>query len=178
MLICLDFSGICYFYFMRITSLILIGFLFGCSSGAEDAETTYKSELKVLIPLKGRDPVNQNILGNDKLKARLIKLMGEDKYDTLVQVMHDCDPIGFNHDLIYWVGYGEHNPESDAGAVIIDLQHDEIYVGFEIGGKARIYSEAGNVDKRPNKLKLWLRRREKINPTSTVQQVDSTLDQQ
>jgi hypothetical protein len=164
---------------MRIIGIVIIAaILYGCSSGAEDAASAYNSELKVLIPLKGRDPVNQNILGNDKLKARLIKLMGEDKYDTLVQVMHDCDPIGFNHDLIYWVGYGEENPESDAGAVIIDLQNDEIYVGFEIGGKVRTYSEAGNVDKKPNKLKLWLRRREKTQSANTAHPTDTTLEQQ
>ena len=46
--------------------------------------------------------------------------MGEDKYDTLVRTMFDCSPIGFNNDIVYWVGYGENHPESTGGAIIID----------------------------------------------------------
>ena len=148
---------------MRIIGILLIvGLTYGCSKQVENSETTYKSELKELILLKGHDPVNQKVLANPKLKNRLVKLMGENKYDTLVRSMYDCSPIGFNNDLIYWVGYGEKNPESTGGAIIIDLVNDEIYVGFEMGDKIRVYSEAGNVDKKPNKLKLWLNRREKM----------------
>jgi len=49
------------------------------------------------------------------------------------------------------------------------LVNDEIYVGYEIGNKARIYSEADNVDRRPNKLKLWLRRRD--NQTNSSEEI-------
>jgi hypothetical protein len=159
---------------MRITVILLVvGFIYGCSSKVEEAETAYESELKELILLKGHDPVNEKVLSNPGLKKRLVKLMGQNKYDTLVRSMYDCSPIGFNSDLIYWVGYGENNPESTGGAIIIDLANDEIYVGFEIGDKIRVYSEADNVDKKPNKLKLWLKRREgmgstQINETDTL----------
>lgn len=87
--------------------------------------------------------------------------------------MYDCTPIGFNNDLLYWMGYEEKNPESTGGAIIIDLINDEIYVGFEIGNKIRVYSEAENVDKKPNKLKLWLNRREKMHPPQETQEADS-----
>ena len=159
---------------MRVLGLIIIaGLFYGCSAPVKDAETAYSSELKELIPLKGHDPKQEGIFTDPYLKHRLIKLMGEDKYDTLVRAMYDCSPIGFNNDLLYWVGYGEHNPETTGGAVIIDLINDEIYVGFEIGDKIRVYSEAENVDKKPNKLKLWLNRREKMHPLTVTQQEDS-----
>ena len=99
--------------------------------------------------------------------------MRQDKYDTLVRAMYDCTPIGFNNDLLYWMGYGKNNPESTGGAIIIDLVNDEIYVGFEIGDKIRVYSEAANVDKSPNKLKLWLNRREKMHLPTERLEVDS-----
>lgn len=137
-----------------------------CSTSVEQAQTAYTSELKELILLKGHDPVSEKALSNPGLKKRLVSLMGQNKYDTLVRSMYDCSPIGFNSDLIYWVGYGENNPESTGGAIIIDLANDEIYVGFEIGDKIRTYSEAENVDKRPNKLKLWLKRREGMGNTA------------
>jgi len=159
---------------MRVLGLIIIaGLFYGCSAPVKDAETAYSSELKELIPLKGHDPKQEGVFTDPYLKHRLIKLMGEDKYDTLVRAMYDCSPIGFNNDLLYWVGYGEHNPETTGGAVIIDLINDEIYVGFEIGNKIRVYSEAENVDKKPNKLKLWLNRREKMHPLKVTQQEDS-----
>jgi len=70
---------------MRIIVILLtVGIVIGCSNQVEEAETAYKSELKELILLKGRDPVNQKVLSNPKLKARLVKLMGQNKYDTLV----------------------------------------------------------------------------------------------
>ena len=98
---------------MRILGFILfVGFIYSCTTPVEEAETAYASELKELILLKGHDPVNEDVLKMPVLKARLIKLMGEDKYDTLVRSMFDCSPIGFNNDLVYWVGYGENNPES------------------------------------------------------------------
>ena len=37
----------------------------------------------------------------------------------------------------------------------------------------RVYAEAGNVDKKPNRLKLWLNRREKMHPPTENQEVDS-----
>jgi len=146
---------------------------FGCTQSVDEAETAYTSELKELILLKGHDPVDEGIFNNPVLQQRLIKLMGQDKYDTLVTAMYDCSPIGFNNDIVYWVGYGEHNPESTGGAVLIDLANDEIYVGFEMGDKIRTYSEAGNVDKSPNKLKLWLKRRGKMHMPEESQQEDS-----
>ena len=146
----------------RLLILLSLIIPISCSTSVEEAQRAYESELKELILLKGHDPVSEKALSNPDLKKRLIDLMGQNKYDTLVRSMYDCSPIGFNSDLIYWVGYGENNPESTGGAIIIDLANDEIYVGFEIGDKIRIYSEAGNVDKRPNKLKLWLKRRESM----------------
>lgn len=158
---------------MRVLGLIMIGMFYGCSAPVKEAETAYTSELKELIPLKGYDPIEEGVFTNPYLKHRLIKLMGQDKYDTLVRAMYDCTPIGFNNDLLYWMGYGEKNPESTGGAIIIDLINDEIYVGFEIGNKIRVYSEAENVDKKPNKLKLWLNRREKMHPPQETQEADS-----
>jgi hypothetical protein len=164
---------------MRVLGLIIIfGLFYGCSAPVKDAETAYSSELKELIPLKGHDPKQEGVFTDPYLKHRLIKLMGQDKYDTLVRTMYDCTPIGFNNDLLYWMGYGENNPESTGGAIIIDLANDEIYVGFEIGDKIRVYSEADNVNKKPNKLKLWLNRREKMHPPTETQQVDSVSQEE
>ncbi len=163
---------------MRILAMIIIvGFVYGCSAPIKEAETAYTSELKELLPLKGHDPVEEGVFTDPYLQHRLIKLMGQGKYDTLVTAMFDCSPIGFNNDILYWVGYGEHNPESTGGAVLIDLVNDEIYVGYEMGDKIRIYSEAGNVDKSPNKLKLWLKRREKMHAASPTSETD-TVDQE
>ena len=125
---------------MRILSLIILTALcYGCSTPVKEAETAYSSELSKLIPLKGHDPVTEGIFTDPYLKHRLVKLMGQDKYDTLVTAMYDCSPIGFNNDLLYWVGYGEYKPESTGGAIIIDLINDEIYVGFEMGDKIQVY---------------------------------------
>ena len=159
---------------MRILCLIIIvGLFYGCSSSVNEAETAYTSELKELIPLKGHDPKEEGVFTDPYLKHRLIKLMGENKYDTLVLAMYDCSPIGFNNDLLYWVGYGKNNPETTGGTIIIDLINDEIYVGFEIGDKIRIYSDADNVEKSPNKLKLWLKRREKMHSSLPANEADS-----
>ena len=159
---------------MRVLGLIIIvGLFYGCSAPVKEAETAYTSDLSILIPLKGHDPVEEGIFTDPYLKHRLIKLMGEEKYDTLVRAMYDCSPIGFNNDLLYWVGYGENNPETTGGAIIIDLINDEIYVGFEIGDKIRVYSEAGNVDKKPNKLQLWLNRREKMHSSLPIAKPDT-----
>ena len=159
---------------MRVLSLILIvGLFYGCSAPVKEAETAYTSELKELIPLKGHDPIDEGVFTDPYLQHRLIKLMGQDKYDTLVRAMYDCTPIGFNNDLLYWMGYGKNNPESTGGAIIIDLVNDEIYVGFEIGNKIRVYSESENVDKKPNKLKLWLNRREKMHPLQETHEADT-----
>lgn len=155
---------------MRIAVILFfVGVIYGCSNNVEQAQTAYQSELKELILLKGHDPVSENVLSNPGLKKRLVDLMGQNKYDTLVRSMFDCSPIGFNSDLVYWVGYGKNNPESTGGAIIIDLVNDEIYVGFEIGNKIRVYSEADNVDKRPNKLKLWLKRREVMGSDGNIE---------
>ena len=151
-----------------LLSMVLLAAI-SCGGSVEEAQTAYKSELKELIPIKGHDPVEEGVFTDPYLKHRLINLLGEGKYDTLVKVMYDCSPIGFNNDLIYWVGYGQENPETEGGAIIIDLVNDEIYVGYEIGNKARIYSEADNVDRRPNKLKLWLRRRD--NQTNSSEEI-------
>jgi hypothetical protein len=162
---------------MRVLILIfVIATIYACSSSVQEAESSYESDLKVLIPLKGHDPKEEGVFTDPYLKQRLIKLMGEDKYDTLVRAMFDCTPIGFNNDLLYWMGYGENNPESTGGAIIIDLVNDEIYVAFEIGNKIRTYSEAGNVDKKPNKLKLWLKRRENMQFAPPIAEAD-TVDQ-
>ena len=159
---------------MRILCLIIIvGLFYGCSSSVNEAETAYTSELKELIPLKGHDPKEEGVFTDPYLKHRLIKLMGENKYDTLVLAMYDCSPIGFNNDLLYWVGYGKNNPETTGGTIIIDLINDEFYVGFEIGDKIRIYSDADNVEKSPNKLKLWLKRREKMHSSLPANEADS-----
>lgn len=159
---------------MRVLGIIIIiGLFYGCSAPVEEAETAYTSELKELIPLKGHDPKEEGVFTDPYLKHRLVKLMGQDKYDTLVRAMYDCTPIGFNNDLLYWMGYGKNNPESTGGAIIIDLINDEIYVGFEIGNKIRVYSEADNVNKKPNKLKLWLNRREKMHLPTVTQRADS-----
>jgi hypothetical protein len=151
---------------MRTTFVLLVTFLgVGCTGTVEQAQSSYESELKELIPIKGHDPVEEGVFTDPYLKHRLITLLGEGKYDTLVSVMYDCSPIGFNNDLLYWVGYGKENPDTDGGAIIIDLANDEIYVGYEIGDKIRIYSEGENVDRRPNKLKLWLKRRDNVIKT-------------
>jgi hypothetical protein len=152
--------------------------LYGCTVPVKEAETAYSSELKELIPLKGHDPIDEGVFTDPYLQHRLIKLMGQEKYDTLVRAMYDCTPIGFNNDLLYWMGYGKNNPESTGGAIIIDLAKDEIYVGFEIGDKIRVYSEADNVDKSPNKLKLWLNRREKMHPPKEIQKADSAQQEE
>jgi hypothetical protein len=164
---------------MRILfTMIILSFFYGCTQQAKEAETAYASELKELIPIKGHDPVEEGVFTDPYLKHRLVKLLGENKYDTLVQVMYDCSPIGFNNDLLYWVGYGKNNPESTGGAIIIDLINDEIYVGYEIGGDIQIFSEADNVDNRPNKLKLWLNRREKMHVADTSPEKKDTVEQQ
>lgn len=69
---------------MRVLGLIMIGLFYGCSVPVKEAETAYTSELKELIPLKGHNPIEEGVFTNPYLKRRLVKLMGQDKYDTLV----------------------------------------------------------------------------------------------
>ena len=148
---------------MKRASIILFIFLtLSCSSSVEQAETAYKSDLKELIPIKGHDPVEEGVLTHPYLKHRLIKMLGEGKYDTLQKVMHDCSPIGFNNDLLYWVGYGPEKPERNGGAIIIDLVNDEIYVGYEYGDQIEIFTDAETERENPGYLATWLNRRSRI----------------
>ena len=95
----------------RVLSLILIvGLFYGYSAPVKKAETAYTSELKVLTPLKGHDPIDEGVFTDPFLQHWLIKLMGQDKYNTLVRAMYDCTPLGLNNDLLYWMGKGKNNP--------------------------------------------------------------------
>lgn len=133
-----------------------------CSNSVKQAETAYPSELKELIPLKGQDPYEEGVLTHPYLKHRLVKMLGEGKYDTLRLVMRDCSPIGFNNDLLYWVGYGAEKPEEDSGAIIIDLVKDEIYLGYEYGDVIEIFTDATTQQDNPGILATWLKRRSRI----------------
>ena len=155
-----------------------IGFIFltilviACGSSVEQAETAYKSDLKELIPLKGHDPVEEGVLTHPYLQHRLVKMLGQGKYDTLKRVMHDCSPIGFNNDLLYWVGYGPDKPERNSGAIIIDLVNDEIYIGYEYGDAIEIFTDAPTERENPGHLASWINRRSRIvNLADTAQQV-------
>jgi len=158
---------------MNKIGLIFLTFLvIACSGSIEQAETAYKSDLKELIPIKGHDPVEEGVLTHPYLQHRLVKMLGQGKYDTLKKVMHDCSPIGFNNDLLYWVGYGPEQPESNGGAIIIDLTNDEIYVGYEYGDVIEIFTDAPTERQNPGQLASWLNRRSRIvNLADTAKQV-------
>lgn len=153
----------------KISFLIIAVIMFACGKSVEQAKTAYKSDLKELIPIKGHDPVEEGVLTHPYLKHRLIKMLGEGKYDTLQKVMHDCSPIGFNHDLLYWVGYGADRPERNSGAIIIDLVKDEIYIGYEYGDAIEIFTDAPADQENPTVLANWLNRRSRIvNLTDSI----------
>ena len=143
---------------------IMIVVLLACESQVKQAKTAYKSEFSELIAIKGHDPVEEGVLNIPFLKHRLVKMMGEGKYDTLVQIMHECTPIGFNNDVVYWMGYSKENPEATGAAILIDLNEDIIYVGYEFDHIIERFSEAGNVMENPNRLQMWLNRRDRIMP--------------
>lgn len=136
--------------------------VFACSSSVEQAETAYESELKELIPLKGHDPYEEGVMTDPYLKHRLVKMLGEGKFDTLQMLMYDCSPIGFNNDLLYWVGYSEHEPERNSAAIIIDMVNDEIYVGYEYGDAIGVFTDAAVERENPKKLASWFNRRSRI----------------
>ena len=85
----------------------IVVLLLSCTAGVKQAETPYASEFSEFIAIKGHDPVEEGLLTSPYLKHRLTKLMGEGKYDTLVNIMYECTPIGFNNDIIYWMGYSK-----------------------------------------------------------------------
>lgn len=144
----------------------------GCTGSVNQAETAYKSELRELIPLKGHDPYEEGVLSDPYLKHRLTKMLGEGKYDTLQTLMHDCSPIGFNNDLLYWIGYDKHKPESNSAAIIIDLVNDEIYVGYEYGDAIGVFTDATVERENPTVLASWFNRRSRI-----VNLADSTANE-
>ena len=75
---------------MRITiALRLAAFLYSCSGKIKEAETAYKSNLKVFLPIKGHDPVEEGVFTYPYLQHRLVKLPGQGQYATRVQVMYD-----------------------------------------------------------------------------------------
>lgn len=148
----------------RIGLIALIAFIFACETQVKQANTAYKSEFSEFIAIKGHDPVEEGVLNTPYLKHRLIKMMGEGKYDTLVKVMYECTPIGFNNDVIYWMGYAKDDPESSGAAVLIDLNEDVIYVGYEVNHVIERFSESGSLKEHPGKLALWLNRRDRILP--------------
>jgi hypothetical protein len=147
---------------MRYVIILFAIILVACSGKVEQAETAYKSELKEFIPLKGHDPYEEGLLTHPYLKHRLVKMLGEGKYDTLKRVMFDCSPIGFNNDLLYWVGYGPEQPERNSGAIIIDLVNDEIYIGYEYGDAIEVFTDAPTERDNPTRLASWLNRRSRI----------------
>lgn len=161
----------------RITIIFLVFVAIGCGSSVEQAETAYKSDLKELIPIKGHDPVEEGVLTHPYLKHRLIKMLGEGKYDTLQRVMYDCSPIGFNNDLLYWVGYGPDKPERNSGAIIIDLINDEIYIGYEYGDQIELFTDASSDRENPGYLASWLNRRSRIvNLADSASQTSESPD--
>lgn len=151
----------------------IVVLLLSCTAGVKQAETPYASEFSEFIAIKGHDPVEEGILTSPYLKHRLTKLMGEGKYDTLVNIMYECTPIGFNNDIIYWMGYSKEEPESSGGAILIDLNDDIIYVGYEINDHIERFSEAGDLTEHPNRLQLWLNRRDNIKPAANKVEADS-----
>ena len=160
---------------MRTGILLMLLLVLGCTGGHKEAEQAYKSDLKELIPLKGHDPYEEGVMTDPYLQHRLVKLLGQGKYDTLVKVMYDCSPIGFNNDLLYWVGYAKEKPASNGGAIIIDLNKDAIYVGLEINDQVQLFSEAGDLDNKPLKLDRWFNRRDKTTGKATA--ADSTTNE-
>ena len=160
---------------MRPGILFLLFLAWACT-GQKEAEQAYKSELKELIPLKGHDPYEEGVMTDPYLQHRLVKLLGQGKYDTLVKVMYDCSPIGFNNELLYWVGYSQEKPASNGGAIIIDLNKDAIYVGLEINDQVQLFSEAGDLNNKPLKLDRWFKRRNKTTGKKTAP--DSTAGKQ
>lgn len=146
-----------------LIALVVI-IMLACESQVKQANTAYKSEFSELIAIKGHDPVEEGIMTLPYLKHRLVKLLGEGKYDTLVNIMHECTPIGFNNDVIYWMGYSKDFPESTGAAIMIDLNEDIIYVGYEIDHIIERFSESGVVKENPTRLQMWLNRRDRIMP--------------
>ena len=162
---------------MRVVLILLTALIISCGGNVEQAETAYKSDLKELIPLKGHDPYEEGVMTHPYLKHRLVKMLGEGKYDTLVKVMYDCSPIGFNNDLLYWVGYGPDHPEKNSGAIIIDLVNDEIYIGYEYGDEIELFTDATAERENPGRLASWLNRRSRIiNLADTVSQTTENPD--
>ena len=145
-----------------------------CNSKVQQAETPYASEFSEFIAIKGHDPVEEGVLTSPYLKHRLIKLMGEGKYDTLVKIMYECTPIGFNQDVIYWMGYAKDDPQASGGAILIDLNEDIIYVGYEVDDQIERFSEANNLTEQPTRLQLWLNRRDKTIPQRIIEDPDTT----
>ena len=146
----------------HLTLFFISSILLSCTNSVKQAETAYKSELSELIPIKGHDPVEEGVFTHPYLKHRMTKMLGEAKYDSLVLVMQDCTPIGFNNDLLYWVGYSKDNPESNSGAIVIDLINDEIYVGYEYGDAIELFTDAPQDKENPSKLANWFNRRSRI----------------
>ena len=152
-----------------IFTAIILG---SCTSNMKQAETQYASEFSELIAIKGYDPVEEGVLTSPYLKHRLTKLLGEDRYDTLVKIMYECTPIGFNNDIIYWMGYDKENPGTSGAAIMIDLNEDVIYVAYEVNNHMERFSEAGDVSEHPTKLQLWLNRRDNLQPGETEPEVE------
>jgi hypothetical protein len=149
-----------------------------CQSKVKQAETPYKSEFSEFIAIKGYDPVEEGVLSSPYLKHRLTKLMGEGKYDTLVRIMYECTPIGFNNDVIYWMGYAKEDPESSGAAILIDLNKDVIYVAYQYHDQIERFSEADDLMEHPTRLQLWLNRRNRVVPEREIIKTDTVaLDQ-
>ena len=163
---------------MKLSLIIIFAaiILGSCTSKMKQAETPYASEFSEFIAIKGHDPVEEGVLTSPYLKHRLTKLMGEDRYDTLVKIMYECTPIGFNNDVIYWMGYDKDSPGSSGAAIMIDLNEDVIYVAYEVNDHMERFSEAGNISEHPTKLQLWLKRRNNLQPRETEPEVGVEVD--
>lgn len=161
----------------KVLIILFVTILFGCQSQVKEANKPYKSEFSELVAIKGHDPVEEGVLTSPALKDRLTKLLGEGKYDTLVTIMHECTPIGFNNDIVYWMGYSKDYPATTGAAVIIDLNEDIIYVAYEIDDIMERFSEAGDVRETPTRLQLWLNRRDRpmlVEPETIISEEEES----
>ena len=78
--------------------------------------------------------------------------------------------------MILFIGWDiqKDDPESSGGAILINLNEDIIYVGYETNDVIERFSEAEDLTEHPNRLQLWLNRRDNIKPAATNAEPDST----
>lgn len=94
----------------------------------------------------GKYPYEINLLKKPVLKARLVKLLGQSRYNTMARYFQTQTPVEFSNWNYYTMGGEQHNMGSTFFEISYNPGADALAVKYVIEGNVRIFAEKRNVN--------------------------------